>query len=377
MQDKLKLIEAKTLAETIEWLPFSEDFRRRLHYSSPKLDDARLQEALTNLGEARAEFQELLKNDNIFDCVLNWETSTGADVALREAELDDEVIHTEEVEVQEPRRFYVRPYTPTGEPLPLPEFTMRQLLEAGAHFGHQTQRWNPAMAPYIYGERNGIHIIDLTQTVPLLDSALSFLRDIAEREGKILFVGTKKQASKVVKEAAEKCGQFYINYRWLNGTMTNWSVISESIERMEVIEDGLKHSYAHLPEIQRLRYERDAAKLGRALDGIRDMNGLPDALFVVDVKKEEVAVSEANKLGIPVVAIVDTNCSPAGVDFVIPANDDSSRSIALFCDLVSRAVIAGVSGRINVAEEVEDIFTWDLEDELEAAFEFDAEVVFE
>lgn len=372
-----KTVGAKPLADVIDWLPFAEDFKRRLYHSSAKLDDNKLKEALTNLEEARAGIKGLMDNEKIFNRVLDWETDEGVGADLNELEPAEEKHDVTEAPIPEPRRFQVRPHTPSGKPFPLPDFTMRQLLEAGAHFGHRTQLWNSAMARYIYGERNGIHIIDLTQTVPLLDRALSFVRDTAAKDGTILFVGTKRQASKVVKDAADKCGQFYMNYRWLGGTMTNWSTAAASIGRMKRLEDVLENRASHLPKRQRLSYEREFAKLSASLAGIRDMNRLPDALFVVDVNKEALAVAEAKKLGIPVVAIVDTNCSPAGIDFVIPANDDTSKSIAFFCDLVSRAIISGVSGRLNVAEEDEEFVVWELEDELEAAFEFDAEVVFE
>ncbi len=231
----------------------------------------------------------------------------------------------------------------------LPEFTMRQLLEAGVHFGHQTQRWNPRMAPYIYGERNGIHIIDLTQTVPMLDQALHAVRDTVAQGGRILFVGTKRQASTAVADAAEKSAQFYMNHRWLGGTLTNWQTVSKSIQRLAEIDEKLAGGAEGLTKKERLGLEREQAKLQASLGGIREMGGLPDMLFVIDVKKEALAVAEANKLGIPVVAVVDTNCSPDGIDYMIPGNDDAARAIALYCDLVSRAALDGMTAHLGAS----------------------------
>ncbi len=231
----------------------------------------------------------------------------------------------------------------------LPEFSMRQLLEAGVHFGHQTQRWNPRMAPYIYGERNGIHIIDLTQTVPMLDAALKVIRDTVAKGGRILFVGTKRQAAKPVAEAAEKCAQYYMNHRWLGGTLTNWKTVSQSIQRLKQIDETMAHGAEGLTKKERLGMEREQAKLQASLGGIREMGGLPDLLFVIDVNKEDLAILEAKKLGIPVVAVVDTNCSPEGVDYIIPGNDDAARAIALYCDLVARAALDGMTAQMGAA----------------------------
>ena len=231
----------------------------------------------------------------------------------------------------------------------LPEFSMRQLLEAGVHFGHQTQRWNPRMAPYIYGDRNGIHILDLTQTVPMLDQALQVVRDCVAKNGRVLFVGTKRQASRAVAEAAEKSAQYYMNHRWLGGTLTNWKTVSQSIGRLKAIDEQMDGGAEGLTKKERLGLEREHGKLQASLGGIREMGGLPDLLFVIDVKKEALAVTEANKLGIPVVAVVDTNCSPEGVDYIIPGNDDAARAIALYCDLASRAALDGMSAQLGAA----------------------------
>jgi small subunit ribosomal protein S2 len=231
----------------------------------------------------------------------------------------------------------------------LPEFSMRQLLEAGVHFGHQTARWNPSMSPYIYGARNGIHIMDLTQTVPMLDQALQVIRDTVAKGGRILFVGTKRQAQKPVADAAERSAQFYMNHRWLGGTLTNWQTVSQSINRLKAIDEAAEHGFEGLTKKERLGMEREQGKLQASLGGIREMGGVPDLLFVIDVNKEDLAILEARKLGIPVVAIVDTNCSPKGVDYIIPGNDDAARAIALYCDLVSRAALDGMSAQLGAA----------------------------
>ncbi|EEX14069.1 ribosomal protein S2 [Citreicella sp. SE45] len=231
----------------------------------------------------------------------------------------------------------------------LPEFTMRQLLEAGVHFGHQTQRWNPRMGEFIYGARNGIHILDLTQTVPMLDAALKAIRDTVAKGGRVLFVGTKRQAAAPIAEAAEKCAQYYMNHRWLGGTLTNWQTVSQSIARLKSIDEQMDTGAEGLTKKERLGMERDQQKLQASLGGIREMGGLPDMLFVIDVKKEQLAIAEAKKLGIPVVAIVDTNCSPDGVDYIIPGNDDAARAISLYCDLVSRAALDGMTGQMEAA----------------------------
>lgn len=231
----------------------------------------------------------------------------------------------------------------------LPEFTLRQLLEAGVHFGHQTQRWNPRMGEFIYGARNGIHIMDLTQTVPMLDAALHVIRETVAKNGRILFVGTKRQAQQPIAEAAEKCAQYYMNHRWLGGTLTNWQTVSKSIQRLKQIDEQMANGAEGLTKKERLGMEREQGKLQASLGGIREMGGVPDLLFVIDVKKEALAVAEANKLGIPVVAVVDTNCSPAGVDYIIPGNDDAARAISLYCDLVSRAALDGMTAQMGAA----------------------------
>lgn len=231
----------------------------------------------------------------------------------------------------------------------LPEFSMRQLLEAGVHYGHQTQRWNPRMAPYIYGDRNGIHILDLTQTVPMLEQALKVIRDTVAKGGRVLFVGTKRQAQKSVADAAERSAQFYMNHRWLGGTLTNWKTVSQSINRLKAIDETMAHGAEGLTKKERLQLEREQTKLQASLGGIREMGGLPDLLFVIDVNKEDLAILEAKKLGIPVVAVVDTNTSPDGVDYIIPGNDDAARAIALYCDLASRAALDGMTAQMGAA----------------------------
>ncbi|MBT8457160.1 MAG: 30S ribosomal protein S2 [Alphaproteobacteria bacterium] len=231
----------------------------------------------------------------------------------------------------------------------LPDFTMRQLLEAGVHFGHQTQRWNPRMQEFIYGDRNGIHILDLTQTVPMLDAALNAIRETVAKGGRILFVGTKRQAQRPVAEAAEKCAQYYMNHRWLGGTLTNWKTVSQSIQRLKQIDEKMAEGAEGLTKKERLGMERDQTKLQASLGGIREMGGVPDLLFVIDVNKEDLAIAEAKKLGIPVVAVVDTNCSPDGVDYIIPGNDDAARAIALYCDLAARAALDGMSAQLGAA----------------------------
>jgi len=231
----------------------------------------------------------------------------------------------------------------------LPDFNLRQLLEAGVHYGHQTQRWNPRMGPFIYGDRNGIHIIDLTQTVPMLDAALNVVRETVAKGGRVLFVGTKRQAAKPIAEAAEKCAQYYMNHRWLGGTLTNWKTVSQSIQRLKQIDELMERGAEGLTKKERLGMEREQTKLQASLGGIREMGSLPDLLFVIDVNKEDLAILEAKKLGIPVVAVVDTNCSPDGVDYIIPGNDDAARAIGLYCDLVSRAALDGMSAQLGAA----------------------------
>jgi len=231
----------------------------------------------------------------------------------------------------------------------LPEFTLRQLLEAGVHFGHQTARWNPRMGEFIYGARNGIHIVDLTQTVPMLDAALNAIRETVAKGGRVLFVGTKRQASAPIADAAEKCAQYYMNHRWLGGTLTNWQTVSKSIARLKHIDELMEAGAEGLTKKERLGLEREQEKLQASLGGIREMGGVPDMLFVIDVRKEQLAIAEAKKLNIPVVAVVDTNCSPDGVDYIIPGNDDAARAIALYCDLVSRAALDGMTAQMGAA----------------------------
>ena len=225
----------------------------------------------------------------------------------------------------------------------LPDFTMRQLLEAGAHFGHQSHRWNPKMAPYIYGARNSIHIIDLAQTVPLLHQALKTVSDTVAKGGRVLFVGTKRQAADEVSAAAKRCAQYFVNSRWLGGTLTNWKTISASISRLRKLDEQLSEGAKGLTKKERLMLTREREKLEKALGGIKDMGGVPDLVFVIDTNKEALAIKEANRLKIPVIAILDTNSDPDGVAHPIPGNDDASRAIQLYCDLVSRAAIDGIS----------------------------------
>jgi len=224
----------------------------------------------------------------------------------------------------------------------LPTFTMRQLLEAGIHFGHHTRRWNPKMAPYIYGSRNGIHVLDLRQTVPMLNAALQAVRDTVAGGGRVLFVGTKRQASEQIAEAARRCGQYYVDHRWLGGMLTNWRTITASIRRLKEYEDILTQEDIGLTKKELLMRTRDRDKLERALGGIKEMGGQPDLLFVIDTNKEAIAIKEARKLGIPVVAVLDSNCNPEGITYPIPGNDDAIRSIALYCSLVSDAVLDGL-----------------------------------
>ncbi|MDE0334900.1 MAG: 30S ribosomal protein S2 [Defluviicoccus sp.] len=224
----------------------------------------------------------------------------------------------------------------------MPDFTMRQLLEAGVHFGHHTKRWNPKMSPYIFGVRNGIHIIDLQQTMPMLYAALSAIREVTAAGGRILFVGTKRQASDLIADAAGRCGQYFVNHRWLGGTLTNWKTITASIQRLRDLDETLDTEESGLTKKELLGLTREREKLQRALGGIKEMGGLPDILFVVDTNKESIAIKEAKKLNIPVVGIIDSNSDPDGISFAIPGNDDAIRSIALYCDLVSRAVLDGL-----------------------------------
>src|SRR5215470_17496720 len=224
----------------------------------------------------------------------------------------------------------------------MPTFTMRQLLEAGVHFGHHTRRWNPKMAPYIFGVRNGVHIIDLGQSVPLLQQGIEAIRAVAANGGRVLFVGTKRQASEKIAESAKRCGQYYVNHRWLGGMLSNWKTISQSIKRLRELDERLQANSGGLTKKELLQMTRQRDKLERALGGIKEMGGQPDILFIIDTNKEDIAVAEANKLGIPVVAVLDSNSNPTGVTYPIPGNDDAIRAIALYCDLVSAAVLDGL-----------------------------------
>jgi len=228
---------------------------------------------------------------------------------------------------------------------------MRHLLEAGAHFGHQTHRWNPRMGPYIFGARNGIHIVDLSQTAPLLHQALKVVRDVVAAGGRVLFVGTKRQASQPVAEAAKRCAQFYINYRWLGGTLTNWKTVSNSIRRLRELEELLTKEQTGLTKKETLQLTRERDKLDLALGGIKEMGGLPDVMIVIDTGKEKIAVAEARKLGIPVIGICDTNADPTVIDHPIPANDDALRAINLYCDLFSQAVLDGIQAEMGASDE--------------------------
>jgi small subunit ribosomal protein S2 len=226
----------------------------------------------------------------------------------------------------------------------LPDYSMRQLLEAGVHFGHQAHRWNPKMGDYIFGTRNNIHIIDLAQSVPMLHRALQAVSDTVANGGRILFVGTKRQAQDAIADAAKRCAQYYVNSRWLGGTLTNWKTISGSISRLRKLEEMLSSNEASgYTKKERLELQRERDKLDRALGGIKDMGGLPDLLFVIDTNKEDIAIKEARRLGVPVAAVVDTNCDPDGITYVVPGNDDASRAISLYCDLIAKAAIDGIS----------------------------------
>ncbi len=231
----------------------------------------------------------------------------------------------------------------------VPTFTMRQLLEAGAHFGHHTRRWNPQMAPYLFGVRNGVHIIDLEQTVPMMYRALEAIRDVVAGGGRVLFVGTKRQAQEQIAEAAQRCGQYFVNHRWLGGMLTNWKTVSQSIRRLKEMDERLALGETGLTKKETLTLTRERDKLEKALGGIRDMGGLPNVFIVSDTNKEAIAVKEASKLGIPVVAILDSNSSPEGVTFPIPANDDALRAIELYCNLFAGAVIAGIQAEVTAS----------------------------
>ncbi|UXN04444.1 MULTISPECIES: 30S ribosomal protein S2 [unclassified Bartonella] len=240
----------------------------------------------------------------------------------------------------------------------VPDFSMRQLLEAGVHFGHQTHRWNPKMAPYIYGERNNVHIIDLSQTVPMLHRALQVISDTVARGGRVLFVGTKRQASEIIADAADRSAQYYVNARWLGGMLTNWKTISNSIQRLRKLDEILTNEGQGFTKKERLNLEREREKLDRALGGIKDMGSVPDLMFIIDTNKEAIAIQEAKRLGIPVIAVVDTNCDPDNIDYPIPGNDDAARAISLYSDLVARAALDGIARQhgangIDIGAQVE------------------------
>jgi small subunit ribosomal protein S2 len=231
----------------------------------------------------------------------------------------------------------------------LPKFTMRELLEAGVHYGHRTMRWNPKMAPYLFGSRNGTHIIDLQQTAPLLHQALKKVHDVVKKNGRVLFVGTKRQASEVIAEEAKRCGQYYVNHRWLGGMLTNWKTVSVSIKALREIDAKLEGNTDRLKKKEILSLQRRADKIRLSLGGIMEMGGKPDLLFIIDVNKESLALQEAKKLGVPVIAILDSNSNPDGVDYPIPGNDDAIRSIRLYCQLAADAALSGIEESLGAA----------------------------
>lgn len=229
----------------------------------------------------------------------------------------------------------------------LPTFTLRQLVEAGAHFGHHARRWNPQMAPYIYGKKDNVHIIDLQKTYPMLYTALSVARDVAAKGGKVLFVATKRQAQDIVKESAERCGQYYVNYRWLGGMLTNWKTVNKSINRLvKLNEMEEKNAYDGYTKKEMQNIKKEQHKLALSLDGIKNMGGQPDLLFVIDTPKEALAIKEAKKLGIPVIGITDTNANPNDVDYPVPGNDDAIRAIQMYCELISSAILDGMQAEV-------------------------------
>ena len=233
---------------------------------------------------------------------------------------------------------------------------MKELLEAGVHFGHQTHRWNPKMKDFIYGEHNNIHIIDLSQTMGMLKNALGAVREVTQSGGRILFVGTKRQASETISESASQCAQYYVNHRWLGGTLTNWKTISNTIARLKSIQETLdEEESAGLTKKELLKLTRERDKLELSIGGIKNMGSLPDLIFVIDTVREQIAIKEANKLNIPIAAIIDTNCDPEGITYPIPGNDDSTKSIKLYCDLLSQAALDGISIQSQkVQEETQD-----------------------
>lgn len=231
----------------------------------------------------------------------------------------------------------------------VPNFTMRELLDAGVHYGHRTMRWNPKMAPYLYGSRNGTHIIDLQQTAPMLHQALKKVNDVVKKNGRVLFVGTKRQASETIAEEAKRCGQYYVNHRWLGGMLTNWKTVSASMKALRDIDAKLAGNTAGLKKKEILSMQRRADKIRLSLGGIMDMGGKPDLLFVIDVNKESLALQEARKLGVPIIGIIDSNASPEGVDYPVPGNDDAIRSIKLYCRLVADAALGGIQASLGGA----------------------------
>ncbi|MBI1273900.1 MAG: 30S ribosomal protein S2 [Alphaproteobacteria bacterium] len=233
--------------------------------------------------------------------------------------------------------------------MPMPTFTMRQLFEAGIHFGHNTRRWNPKMQQYLFGVRSGVHIIDLEQTVPMLHQALQVLRDTAAGGGRVLFVGTKRAAQEKVAETAQRCGQYYVNHRWLGGMLTNWKTISQSIKKLREYNEKLENEAMKLTKKEQLDIARKRDKLEKALGGIKEMGGTPDILFVIDTNKEQIAVEEATVLGIPVIAIVDSNSDPAHITYPVPGNDDAIRAIEMYCDLASAAVLDGIEAEVRAS----------------------------
>ena len=231
----------------------------------------------------------------------------------------------------------------------MPSFTMRQLLESGVHFGHHPRRWNPKMAPYIFGERNGIHIMNLEKTVPYMRRALEAVHEAIKGGGRMLFVGTKRQATEIIADHAKRCGQYYVNHRWLGGMLTNWKTVSQSIHRLNSYEEKLAKENLSLTKKEILKLTRERDNLERSLGGIREMGGTPDILFVLDTQKEKIAIREANALGIPVIAILDSNSDPEGVDYPIPGNDDAIRAIDIYCRLLSDAVLLGMKEQMRSA----------------------------
>ena len=241
----------------------------------------------------------------------------------------------------------------------LPTFTLRQLVEAGVHFGHHARRWNPQMAPYIYGKKDNVHIIDLQKTYPMLYTAMAVARDVAAKGGKVLFVATKRQAQEIVKESAERCGQYYVNYRWLGGMLTNWKTVNKSINRLvKLNEMEEKNAYEGYTKKEMQNIKKEQGKLALSLDGIKNMGGQPDLLFVIDTPKEALAIKEAKKLGIPVIGITDTNANPYDVDYPVPGNDDAIRAIQLYCELLSSAILDGMQAEVAAqGVKVEDTAT--------------------